>query len=331
MQKIAVDAMGGDNAPKAVVEGCIEALAANADISISLCGPTSQLQELLQGQEYDEKRLRIVEAPDVITNHESPTLAIRRKTASSLVVAMDLVKNGEAEAVVSAGSTGAILAGGIFRIGRIKGIDRPALAPVLPTAKENTSVLLIDSGANMDCKPEYLRQFAIMGSAYMKGVMGVSSPKVGLLNVGAEDEKGNELVKAVYPLLQEAPVDFYGNVEARDALSGEVNVIVADGFAGNVFLKATEGAVLFLFGQLKKALSKGIRAKLGAGLLHKRLRGMKHRLDYQESGGAVLLGCEGTVVKAHGSCKSHAFAVTILQAAACVQADINGAIKKLLA
>lgn len=331
MRIIAVDAMGGDNAPSAVVNGCLEALTTRKDLAIRLCGPTQPLTALLQEQTYDTDRLSIVEAPDSISNHESPTMAIRRKTASSMVVAMMQLKNGEAQAAVSAGSTGAWLAGGIFKVGRIKGIDRPALAPALPTMA-GTPCLLLDCGANMDCKPDYLRQFAVMGSAYMRGVLRVSNPKVGLLNVGTEEEKGNELVKAASPLLREQPgIDFSGNVEARDALSGQVQVLVADGFAGNVLLKSTEGAVGFLFAQLKSAMTSSFLTKLGALLLKPKLREMKRKLDYQEYGGAVLLGIDGVMIKAHGSSSAHAFARAILQAADCVDAGIVDSIKAALA
>ena len=242
MIRIAVDVYGGDNAPGCVIDGALEALRAMDDVSILFCGAQAEVEGLLNGREYDAQRVSIVDAPDIITNHESPTLAIRRKLNSSMVRAMDLVKKGEADAVVTAGSTGAALAGGIFRMGRIRGIDRPALGPLLPTSGEYP-VILIDCGANADCKPDYLVQFALMGQAYMKGVMGIANPKVGLLNVGAEDEKGNELCKAVFPLLKDHPgVNFYGNVEARDVLTGVVQVIVCDGFSGNILLKSTEGA-----------------------------------------------------------------------------------------
>lgn len=329
MIKIAVDAMGGDNAPGAVVEGCLEALNASANISIELCGPEQGLEVLLIGREYDKARLHITPAKDVITNHDSPTLAIRRKTESSMVVAMDLLKNHQADAFVSAGSTGALLAGGIFRVGRIKGVDRPALAPILPTLT-GAPCMLIDSGANVDCKPDYLRQFAIMGKAYLQGVLGVDRPKIGLLNVGTENEKGNELTKAAFPLLENAPIDFYGNIEARDGLSGEVQVIVADGFAGNVFLKATEGTVSLLFSLLKAAMQDGPIAKLGAAMIYPKLKTMKKKLDYQEMGGAVLLGVDGVMIKAHGSSSPKAFASAILQAEQCAQAGVIPAIKDAL-
>lgn len=330
MIRIAVDVYGGDNAPGCVIDGALEALRAMDDVSILFCGAQAEVEGLLNGREYDAQRVSIVDAPDLITNHESPTLAIRRKLNSSMVRAMDLVKKGEADAVVTAGSTGAALAGGIFRMGRIRGIDRPALGPVLPTSGEHP-VILIDCGANADCKPDYLVQFALMGQAYMKGVMGIANPKVGLLNVGAEDEKGNELCKAVFPLLKDHPgVNFYGNVEARDVLTGVVQVIVCDGFSGNILLKSTEGAAQLIFGKLKKGLMSSVRSKLGALMVKPALKTVKNELDYEQYGGAALLGVKGALVKAHGSSKGHAYACAIAQAHTMVKGGVVGIIAQSL-
>lgn len=330
MIRIAVDVYGGDNAPGCVIDGALEALRAMDDVSILFCGAQAEVEGLLNGREYDAQRVSIVDAPDIITNHESPTLAIRRKLNSSMVRAMDLVKKGEADAVVTAGSTGAALAGGIFRMGRIRGIDRPALGPVLPTSGEHP-VILIDCGANADCKPDYLVQFALMGQAYMKGVMGIANPKVGLLNVGAEDEKGNELCKAVFPLLKDHPgINFYGNVEARDVLTGVVQVIVCDGFSGNILLKSTEGAAQLIFGKLKKGLMSSVRSKLGALMVKPALRTVKNELDYEQYGGAALLGVKGALVKAHGSSKGHAYACAIAQAHTMVKGGVVGIIAQSL-
>lgn len=330
MIRIAVDVYGGDNAPGCVIDGALEALRAMDDVSILFCGAQAEVEGLLNGREYDAQRVSIVDAPDIITNHESPTLAIRRKLNSSMVRAMDLVKKGEADAVVTAGSTGAALAGGIFRMGRIRGIDRPALGPVLPTSGEHP-VILIDCGANADCKPDYLVQFALMGQAYMKGVMGIANPKVGLLNVGAEDEKGNELCKAMFPLLKDHPgVNFYGNVEARDVLTGVVQVIVCDGFSGNILLKSTEGAAQLIFGKLKKGLMSSVRSKLGALMVKPALKTVKNELDYEQYGGAALLGVKGALVKAHGSSKGHAYACAIAQAHTMVKGGVVGIIAQSL-
>lgn len=330
MIRISVDVYGGDNAPGCVIDGALEALKAMDDVSILFCGAQAEVEGLLNGREYDAQRVSIIDAPDIITNHESPTLAIRRKLNSSMVRAMDLVKKGEADAVVTAGSTGAALAGGIFRMGRIRGIDRPALGPVLPTSGEHP-VILIDCGANADCKPDYLVQFALMGQAYMKGVMGIANPKVGLLNVGAEDEKGNELCKAVFPLLKDHPgVNFYGNVEARDVLTGVVQVIVCDGFSGNILLKSTEGAAQLIFGKLKKGLMSSVRSKLGALMVKPALKTVKNELDYEQYGGAALLGVKGALVKAHGSSKGHAYACAIAQAHTMVKGGVVGIIAQSL-
>ena len=330
MIRIAVDVYGGDNAPGCVIDGAVEALEMLPDVSILFFGAQAEVEKLLAEKTYDKARVSVVDAPGVITNHDSPTLAIRRKLDSSLVRAMDEVKKGEADALVTAGSTGATLAGGIFRVGRIKGIDRPALCPVLPTAGDKP-VMLVDCGANAECKPEYLVQFALMGQAYMKGVMGIENPKVGLLNIGAEDEKGDTLRKSAFPLLKEHPgVNFYGNVEARDALTGCVQVIVCDGFTGNILLKSTEGAVQLLFGKLKERLFSSLRAKLGALLVKPALKGVKNQLDYEQYGGAALLGVTGALVKAHGSSKAHAFACAIRQARSMVEGNVVGIIAQQL-
>ncbi len=322
MIRIAVDVYGGDNAPDCVLDGALEAMREMPDIHVIFCGAQEEVRKLLASRPHDEARVRIIDAPDVITNHESPTLAIRRKLNASLVKTMDAVKAGEADAAVTAGSTGAALAGGIFRIGRIRGINRPALAPLLPTAA-GKPVMLIDCGANVDCKPEYLVQFALMGQAYMRGVMGVDKPKVGLLNIGAEDEKGNDLAKSTFPLLRDHPlVDFYGNVEARDALTGCVQVIVCDGFAGNILLKSTEGAAQLILGKLKDGLLSSTRSKVGALLVKPALKGLKNELDYEQYGGAALLGVTGAVVKAHGSSKAHAYACAIRQARTMVEGKV---------
>lgn len=330
MIRIAVDVYGGDHAPQCVIDGALEAMENLPDVQILFFGAQEEVRALLSDKTYDSARVSIVDAPDQITNHESPTLAIRRKLNSSMVKAMDAVKKGEADAVVTAGSTGAALAGGIFRVGRIRGIDRPALAPLLPTAGEHP-VMLIDCGANADCKPEYLVQFALMGQAYMKGVMGVENPKVGLLNIGAEDEKGNELCKAAFPMLkQHDGVNFYGNVEARDVLTGVVQVIVCDGFSGNILLKSTEGAAQLIFGKLKAGLLSSTRAKMGALLVKPALKGIKNELDYEQYGGAALLGVTGAMVKAHGSSSGHAYACAIRQARTMVEGKVVSIITQQL-
>lgn len=322
MIRIAVDVYGGDNAPGCVIDGSLNAMEQMPDVSITFFGDEEEVKALLKDKKYDPARVNIVHAPDQITNHDSPTLAIRRKLESSLVKAVDSVKKGDCDGMVTAGSTGATMAGGIFRVGRIKGIDRPALAPVMPTAT-GTPVILVDCGANADCKPEYLVQFAMMGNAYMKGVMGIENPKVGLLNIGAEDEKGDELRKAVFPLLKECKaINFVGNVEAREALSGDVQVIVCDGFAGNVLLKSTEGAAGLLIGKIKEALVSNFRTKIGALLIKPALKKVLKLLDYEQYGGAALLGVTGPMVKAHGSSSAKAYCFAIRQCRNMVEGQV---------
>ena len=323
--KIAVDAFGGDNAPKAVVEGCVAALKTYSDITIALCGDEESIKNELSAYDYDASRVEIYHAPEVIGCDEQPTFAIRRKKNSSLVKAMELVRDKEAECVLSAGSTGAVLAGATFIVRRIEGVKRPALGVVFPA--EKGCVLIMDCGANVDCKPSYLMQFAVMASAYMKDVMGVENPRIGLLNNGAEAEKGNELTKAAYKLLEDAPVNFVGNCEARDILSGQFDAIVCDGFAGNIVLKYTEGMASTLMSMLKGELMADTRSKIGALFAKPAFRRFKKIMDYTEYGGAPLLGIDGGVVKAHGSSNAKAFAAAIGQARKFALGGINGSIR----
>ncbi len=310
--KIYVDAMGGDNAPQAIVEGTLEALARYPDISVVLGGPKEQVEPLLASAGADLRaRIDLDDAPEVITNHESPVMGVRKKTNSATVKGMLAVREGRCDGFVSAGSTGATLAGGMFRLGRIPGIERPALAPLLPNGKGH--FLLIDCGANVDCKPEYLVQFGLMGDAYMRGVQGMDKPRVGLINIGAEAEKGNALVKAVYPMMEAAPYHFVGNVEARDITGDQADVLVADGFSGNLVLKFMEGVAATLMGIIKKELLADIRGKISALIGKPAFRRVKKTMDYTEVGGAPLLGVQGAVVKAHGSSNAHAFASAIGQ------------------
>ena len=240
--RIFVDAMGGDFAPQAPVEGAIEALRRYDNIEVVLAGDLSQVEPLLKDCDDVRSRISLVDAPEVITNHESPVMGVRSKKNSATVIGMLQLKEKQVDGFVSAGSTGAVLAGGMFRLGRIPGVERPALAPLLPNGKGH--FLLIDCGANVDCKPEYLQQFGIMGAAYMKGVMGVENPRVGLINIGAESEKGNALVKETYPLMEQAPYNFIGNVEARDITADQADVLVCDGFTGNVVMKFTRATAV---------------------------------------------------------------------------------------
>lgn len=315
--KLAVDAMGGDNAPEAPIAGVMKALDAFPDLEVILVGDEKQMAPYLTQRE----RLTILHTEEKIEGTDEPVRAVRRKKQASLVLAAKEVKENRADACLSAGNTGALMAAGLFIVGRMDGIDRPALAPTLPTTDGN-GFLLIDAGANMDAKPEYLVQYAIMGSVYAEKVRGVKQPRVGLLNVGTEDKKGNELCKQAFPLLKEAPVHFVGNVEARDVLNGVCDVLVTDGFAGNVLLKTVEGTALSIFSMLKEQLLSSFTSKMGALLLKPQLKQMKAKLDYSEYGGAGLFGLKAPVIKAHGSSDPQAFFSAIRQARNMVEQQV---------
>lgn len=311
--KIVVDAFGGDYAPFEIVAGAVKALQANEKLNLVLVGDKDKITEILQSLVFVSDRLEIVHAPDVVTMDEVPTVAIRTKKTSSIVVAYDYLKqNDDAMALVSAGSTGATLTGAVLKLGRIPNISRPALAPILPTVNDG-GVMLLDCGANADCKPENLLHFGIMGNEYMKAI-GVKKPRIGLLNIGTEEEKGSETVKEAYQLLKNSNLNFVGNIEARDVLRGNVDVVVSDGFAGNVCLKTIEGTAEILFGELKDAMTSSFKTKLGALLLKKKMKGIKQKYDYTKVGGAPLLGVTKIVLKCHGNSKADSIASTIEQA-----------------
>ncbi len=326
---IAVDVFGGDNAPQAILDGCMLALEQNEDMHLILVGEALVIEKYLSEHAHDADRIRIKHAPDIITSHEQPTIAIKHKKDSSLVQALMCVVEGDAGCMVSAGSTGAVLAGATLLIRRLKGVKRPALAPIMPT--RDGCILLVDCGANIDCKPQYLQQFAVMGSAYMQHVMGLKSPRIGLLNNGAEAEKGNELTKAAYGLMLQTPVNFAGNCEGRDVLSGDYDVVVCDGFSGNIVLKNTEGVAALLVDMLKDELMRDKRSKIAAVLAKPAFRRFKSRMDYTEYGGAPLLGVNGGVIKAHGSSNAKAFAAALKQARAYVLGNVTEAIGEAIA
>ncbi|HOQ15932.1 MAG TPA: phosphate acyltransferase PlsX [Defluviitaleaceae bacterium] len=307
---IALDAMGGDNAPSAIVKGAV--LAAREDIKIILVGDENKLKTELSQYGMDSSRLSIHHASEVITMDDSPVAAIRSKKDSSMVVGLKLLKEKEVDAFISAGSTGALLAGGTFLVGRARGIERPALAPLIPNIKGFS--LLIDCGANMDAKASYLAQFALMGSIYMESIMGIPSPKVGLINVGTENEKGNQLTKEAFSLLEKSDINFIGNIEGRDISMGVADVIVCDAFTGNIILKHTEGLALSLFNIIKEELMNDNLSKIGALLSKSAYKRVKKRFDYTEYGGAPMLGLQGLVVKAHGSSNAKAIQSAIAQA-----------------
>ena len=312
---LAIDAMGGDHAPEAVVDGALLALQElEQDITIWLFGDEEQIRGCLDGKAYPSDRLLIKPAAEVITCEESPAVAVRRKKDSSMVLAARAVADKAADCFLSAGSTGAVLACGTLVIRRIKEVQRPALAPLIPNL-QGGHTMIIDAGANVDCKSMYLVQFAQMGSAYLELVEGVKEPAVGLLNNGEEAEKGNELTKETFPLLQELEgIRFAGNCEARELMSGDFDVVVTDGFAGNVLLKSTEGTAKAITSMLKTELMGSLRGTIGGAIAKPAFASLKKKMDYTEVGGAPLLGVNGGVIKAHGSSNAKAFYNAIRQA-----------------
>lgn len=313
--KIIVDCFGGDNCPDAAVKGAVLALEEDKELSVALCGDEDKIQAVLNTLSYDQSRISIIDAKDVITNEDKPIDAIRNKENSSMVVALNAVKSDEYAGVVSSGNTGALLTGSTLIVGRIKGVSRATLAPAMPTLISGKYTILCDAGANVDCKASMLKEFAIMGSIYAKKAFGIENPTIGLLNNGAEEEKGNALTKEAYQVLKESNLNFVGNIEAQDYTSGKVDVIVADGFDGNVGLKATEGAAKAIMTLLKQGITNGgIKAKIGYLLLKPILKHIKGFLSTDTVGGAIFLGVKKVVVKAHGSSGEIPFKATILQA-----------------
>ena len=320
--------MGGDNAPGEIVKGAVLAANENKDMLIKLVGREDDIKKELEKYPSSDK-LEIVDAKEVIETGEPPVAAIRKKKDSSLVKCMYMVKKGEADAMVSAGSTGANLVGGHVIIGRIKGVERPPLAPLIPT-KTGFS-LLIDCGANVDARPSHLLQFAKMGSVYMENVVGIKNPKVALVNIGAEEEKGNALVKETFPLLKEMDgINFIGNIEARDIPNGDADVIVCDAFVGNVILKLYEGVASVLIDKIKGSMMNSIKTKIGALLIKKDLKKTLKGFSLEEHGGAPLLGLNGLLVKTHGSSKAIEIKNSILQCITFNELDINNKFKEKL-
>jgi len=327
MVNVAVDAMGGDNAPGEIVKGAIEAIKEDKRVKVFLVGKEPLIREELKKYQYDELQVEIVHAEEVIEMSEPPVMAIRRKKDSSIVKSMYMVKEGTCDAFVSAGSTGAVLVGGQVIVGRIKGVERPPLAPLIPTM-DGVS-LLIDCGANVDARPSHLVQFAKMGSVYMESVMGVSNPRVGIVNIGAEEEKGNALVKETFPLLKNCPeINFIGSVEARDIPKGVADVIVCEAFVGNVILKMYEGVGACLIKKVKEGMMTTLRSKIGALLVKPALKSTLKSFSTDEYGGAPLLGLNGLVVKTHGSSKAIEIKNSILQCIAFKEQKINEKIKE---
>lgn len=321
--KIAIDAMGGDHAPKEVVLGAMKAVQSFSDIHITLVGDEKKINETLNGHE----RISVLHTTEVILGTDEPVRAVRRKKDASMVLAAKQVVDGLADACISAGNTGALMAAGLFVVGRIEGIDRPALAPTLPTIG-GEGFLLLDVGANADAKPEHLVQYAIMGSIYSEKVRGINRPRVGLLNIGTEEKKGNELTKNTFALLKNSNLNFVGNVEARDLLDGVADVVVTDGFTGNMVLKTLEGTALSMFKMLKTALMGSFTSKLAAAVLKPNLKTLKNTMDYSEYGGAALFGLKAPVIKAHGSSNAQAIFSAIRQTREMVGNDVVQLIQK---
>ena len=329
MIKIAVDAMGGDNAPSEIVKGAVEAVSERPDITVCLTGQEDIIKKELEKYTYKKEQIEIVPASEVIETGEPPVNAIRKKKDSSIVVGMNLVKRGEADGFVSAGSSGAILVGGQVIVGRIKGVERPPLAPLIPT--ERGFSLLIDCGANVDARPSHLVQFAQMGSIYMEHVMGVKRPRVAIVNIGAEEEKGNALVKETFPLLKECPgINFIGSIEAREIPHGGADVIVCEAFVGNVILKLYEGVGATMISMIKKGMMSSLRSKIGALLIKPALKSTLKSFDASQYGGAPLLGLKGLVVKTHGSSKANEVKNSIIQCIAFKEQAISEKIGQCL-
>ena len=327
MIRVAVDAMGGDNAPDEIIRGAMEAVALREDIQVILVGKEELIREKLKGYSYREQQVEVVNATEVIETAEPPVAAIRTKKDSSIVVGLKMVKAEKADAFVSAGSSGAVLAGGQLLVGRIKGVERPPLAPLIPTEKGVS--LLIDCGANVDARPSHLVQFAKMGSIYMEHVMGVKNPRVAIVNIGAEEEKGNALVKETYPLLKECEgINFVGNIEAREIPHGQADVIVCEAFVGNVILKLYEGVGAVLVSKIKAGMMSTLRSKIGALLVKPALKETLKSFDATEYGGAPLLGLKGLVVKTHGSSKAKEVKNSIIQCVTFKEQRINDKIKE---
>ena len=309
--KIILDGMGGDNAPEAIVEGAVLA-SREIEHQILIIGQEEKIRAELDNHRYDADKISVINATEIISNDEAPVRAVRSKKDSSIVRGINMVKHGEGDIFISAGSTGALLAGGLFILGRIQGIDRPALASIYPIIGGIPS-LLVDAGANADCKPNNLLEFGMMGSIYMEKVLGREQPRVGLVNIGAEAAKGSTLTKAAYDLLEQSHLNFTGNVEAREVPKGACDVIVTDGFTGNILLKLTEGLAWNILQVIKQRFTDGVKAKLGAALLLDKIKGLKKEFDYSEYGGAPILGVRGPIVKMHGSSNANAVKNTILK------------------
>lgn len=326
--RIIADAMGGDKAPAEQIKGALMA-SQKLGIDVVLCGREDTINAELAKLDGDKSRISVVNCSEVIENEDDPVTAARRKKDSSMVVGLKMVRDGQGDAFVSSGSTGAVIAASIFTLKRIRGVSRPALAPIIPTQKG--PAILLDAGANAVCKPENMHDFAIMGSFYMQSVMGIENPRVGLVNIGAEAHKGTPLLQESYHILENAPVNFVGNVEPRYILDSQADVLVADGFTGNVILKLIEGTAKFFFSNIKEMLYKNIITKISALALKGEFKSFKEKFDYKKHGGAPLMGVNGVVIKAHGSSDARAFYNAIKQAKTAVDGKLVEKITECLA
>lgn len=326
--KIVIDGMGGDNAPKSNVEGAVNAIK-EYGINLIITGDKQILEEEFSKYEFDKSKLEIVHTSEIIENEDKPVKAIRAKKDSSMVVALRLVKEKKADAIISAGNTGALLAGGLFIIGRIKGIDRPCLCPAIPNIKRGMTIIA-DGGANSDCKPRNLVEFAAMSNVYSKKVLGINNPRVALANIGTEEGKGNDLVKKAYEDIKNIDLNFIGNIEAREVINDYTDIIVCDGFTGNILLKSAEGVAMSVMSLLKETFLSSTKGKLGAFLLKDDIRKLKSFMDYSEYGGAALLGVNAGVIKAHGSSDAKAIKNAINQGVKFVKGNVIEDIKEFV-
>ena len=327
--KILIDGMGGDFAPEEIVKGAIRA-AYEISETVAIIGPEELIREQLKANRWKGENIEVVDATEVITNEEQPAMAVRKKKDSTIVKGMNMLRTGEADIFISGGSTGALLAGGLVTLGRIKGIRRPAIAAWFPRAGKEGVTLLLDCGASVEAKPEYIYQYGIMGSIFVKGITGNEAPVVRLLNVGAEEGKGDDLHKTAYNLLKESGLNFQGNIEARDVIFGETDVVVTDGFSGNIYLKSSEGMSLAIMGEFKHKLTEGVIAKAGAMLAYSKIKEIKAVFDYSDAGGAPILGLKGAVLKIHGNSKATEVYYAIHRAVDYVDNDITGMIAEAI-
>lgn len=323
--KLAIDAMGGDHAPEAIVKGAVNAADSIDNLEITLIGDEEQIKPFLKGQ----SNITIIHTKEMITSEDEPVRAVRKKKDASMVLMAKEVKEGRADGCISAGNTGALMSAGLFVVGRMEGVDRPALSPTLPT-QDGKGFLMLDVGANVDAKPDHLLQYAVIGSIYAENVRNIPNPRVGLLNVGTEDGKGSDLTKKAFQLMKDAPINFIGNVESRDLLDGVADVVVTDGFTGNVALKTIEGTAMTMFSMIKKTFMSNFKTKIAAALAKDDLRKLKGQLDYSEYGGAGLFGLSAPVIKAHGSSNERAIYNAIRQACQMIELDVTSTISSTL-